>query len=323
MHFTATLRAHPPPLATGVQHFFLDDDEAPAAGSRPDRIGTLSGQQAQVLQRTVEQIVDAVPLVPLLDDPVPQMVEQLLRFFDFLLPVPEQVIEVPKILLDDVPMGTAVRDTQLAEQLVEVPTIVSYSWLQLRMEQNVDIPVPGRGGEFLVFKVFFPGQSSSASSSSPAGTLEVLDEPGDVFFRTIPRAKNVRSWVRTRGRHCSPSRAHPPWQLMWTPGSMATTSGFASTPCMGRFGRSCCRTTCSGTRRGNATDGSTAASGCGSGGYRLCDPPATSSSSLRRTCGWCPLQFIDRVVVLAVILQRQVVDIPVMAQLKIPLERLP
>ena len=35
------------------------------------------------------------------------------------------------------------------------------------------------------------------------------------------------------------------------------------------------------------------------------------------------LQFIDRVVVLAVTPQRQVVDIPVMAQLQIPLDRLP
>ena len=69
-----------------------------------------------------------------LDAPVPQMVEQLpdvMRFFDFLLPVPEQVIEVPKILLDDVPMRTVVRDTQLAEELVEVPTIVSYASLLL------------------------------------------------------------------------------------------------------------------------------------------------------------------------------------------------
>ena len=105
MHYTATVRAHPPPLAAGVEHFFLDDDEPPAAGSRPDRIAALSGPQERDLRRTVEQIVDAVPLVPLLDDPVPQMVEQLpdvVRFFDLLLPVPEQVIEVPKILLDDV-----------------------------------------------------------------------------------------------------------------------------------------------------------------------------------------------------------------------------
>ena len=35
------------------------------------------------------------------------------------------------------------------------------------------------------------------------------------------------------------------------------------------------------------------------------------------------LQFIDRVVVLAVTLQRQVVDILVMVQLQIPLGRLP
>ena len=53
--------------------------------------------------------------------------------------VAEQVIEVPKILLDDVPERTAVRVTQLAEQLVEVPTPVSC------MEQIVDIPTSVRG----------------------------------------------------------------------------------------------------------------------------------------------------------------------------------
>ena len=76
----------------------------------------------------MQQIVDAVPLVPLLDDPVPKTVEQLpdvLRFFDRFATVPEQVIEVPKILPEDVPMRISLRDTQLAEQLVEVPTIVS------------------------------------------------------------------------------------------------------------------------------------------------------------------------------------------------------
>ena len=38
MHHTATFRTHPPPQAAGVQRFFLDDDEPPAAGSRPDRV---------------------------------------------------------------------------------------------------------------------------------------------------------------------------------------------------------------------------------------------------------------------------------------------
>ena len=159
------------PQEPGTQHFLLDDDDSvpELRGSRPDRIATLSGPQERDLRRTVEQIVDAVPLVPLLDDPVPQMVEQLpdvMRFFDFLLPVPEQVIEVPKILLEDVPMRTAVRDMQLAEQLVEVPTIVSYSWLQLRMEQNVDIPVPGRGGGISGLQCFLPRQGSTALLSS-------------------------------------------------------------------------------------------------------------------------------------------------------------
>ena len=110
----------------------------------------------------MQQIVDAVPLVPFLDDPAPQMVDQLqdiMRFFDTLLPVPQQVIEVPKILLDDVPVRTDVRGTQLAEQLVEVPTIVSYPWLQLSMEQNVDIPVPCRGGRIAGLQGFLREQS--------------------------------------------------------------------------------------------------------------------------------------------------------------------
>ena len=82
-------------------------------------------------------------IVQNVDVPVLQTVEQLpdvLQFFVTSVPaVAEQVVEVPKILLEDVPMRTAVRDTQLVEQLVEVPTILSYSILQICMEQNVDI----------------------------------------------------------------------------------------------------------------------------------------------------------------------------------------
>ena len=79
-----------------------------------------------------------------------------MHFFDTLMPDPEQVVEVPKILPDDVPMRTAVRDAQLAEQLVKVPTIVSLSLLQRIMEQNVDIPVPGHGGRFAGLQGLFP-----------------------------------------------------------------------------------------------------------------------------------------------------------------------
>ena len=96
--YTATIRDPPTPH---LELFSFYDEEP--GGTRPDRIATLSRPQEWGL---LEQIVDAVPLVPLLDDPVPQTVEQLqdiTRFFDTLLPVPEHVIEVPKILLDDVP----------------------------------------------------------------------------------------------------------------------------------------------------------------------------------------------------------------------------
>ena len=159
MNYTATIRDPSPHPSRSSS---ASTKKSPAGR---DRIATLSVTQERDLRRTVQQIVDAVPLVPFLDDPAPQMVEQLpdvLQFFDALMPAPEQVIEVPKILLDDVPMRAGLRDTQLVEHLVEVPTIVSYSWLQLRMEQNVDIPVPGRGGRISGLQGFLPGQSSTA-----------------------------------------------------------------------------------------------------------------------------------------------------------------
>ena len=59
--------------------------------------------------------------------------------------VAQQVIDVPKIILENIPVRTLVGEPQLAEQLVEVPPILTPSFL--RMLQNVDTPVPhgGRG----------------------------------------------------------------------------------------------------------------------------------------------------------------------------------
>ena len=90
-------------------------------------------------------------LVLRLEVPVPQMAEQLpdvVQFFAAQLPVvAEPVIEVPKILPHVIPRRRRRRRTQLAEQLVEVPTVVSYSSLQqLTAEQIVYIPVPGGDG---------------------------------------------------------------------------------------------------------------------------------------------------------------------------------
>ena len=109
------------------------------------------------------QIVDSPQVVPSLDVPVPQMENQLVEVCRQLdTHIPEQAIEVPKTSSSSRHSGRRrVRFAQqTAEQLVEVPTIVSYSSLHGLVEQNVDIPVPhGRGGRVGGGGLFgFPGQ---------------------------------------------------------------------------------------------------------------------------------------------------------------------
>ena len=61
----------------------------------------------------------------------------------------KQVIDVPKIPEDSIQQRLVARDSrapQMAEKLVEVPTVLSFSSLQRSAEQNIDISVPGRGG---------------------------------------------------------------------------------------------------------------------------------------------------------------------------------
>ena len=111
----------------------------------------------------------------------------------------------------------------MADQLADVPTVVSHSSLQqLIAEQIVDIPAPGRAGGrrgVKVFKVYSqdriqlrltsskpfdipvprsgslqgsrPGQGLAASSSH----VGAADDAGQWFFRTFPRGKKcgVRS----------------------------------------------------------------------------------------------------------------------------------
>ena len=81
----------------------------------------------------------------------------------------ELVIAMPKISLDRTPQRSVRRRPRRAEQLVEVPTMVSHSSLQQRVaEQIIDIPAQGRsdrgGGEGGGSSRFFsPGQNSTAS----------------------------------------------------------------------------------------------------------------------------------------------------------------
>ena len=140
-----------------------DVGEAPAAGRPAPLLEVLP--QEQVQQRTAEQIVDPVPLVPLLHDAVPQMVEQLVDFLTPLdFPVPEQVIEVPKIVCPPRAARRVLGVPQTVEQLVDAPTIVSLiEVIRQPVEQPVDIPVRAWGGTGGRLQGFLPGKYSSSS----------------------------------------------------------------------------------------------------------------------------------------------------------------
>ena len=183
-----------------------DEDVVPARGSRPPCLGEPRGPQERDQPRTVEQIAVYAPMVQILDAPVLQLVEQLpdvLRFFDLLLPVPEQAIEVPKILLDDVPVRAVLREPQLVEQLVEVPTTVSYAALllwqalhgfrQRTVEQNVDIPAVGGSGTGGGPSGFLPGQSYSVTAE------QIVDNPvrpgGAGDLQSFPRGQGSTAFL--------------------------------------------------------------------------------------------------------------------------------
>ena len=93
--------------------------------------------QVWAQRHSVVQVVGAVSELPTLDVPVPQLVDQLLSFLTALDSfVPEQVIEVPKIPTLSRCPRTVLSVPQTAEQLVEVPTIISYS-CEVRISERI------------------------------------------------------------------------------------------------------------------------------------------------------------------------------------------
>ena len=104
---------------------------------------------------------------------VPQMGEQLpdiLHIFDVLMPDPEQAIEVPKILLDDVPMRTVIRDTQLGNSWVEVPTEPVYALAVIASESFRGWRSVGFCQDRVQQRVGPSVMSRSSSSSRSAGS---------------------------------------------------------------------------------------------------------------------------------------------------------
>ena len=104
--------------------------------------------QGRVGRHFAEHLAELAPLVQILDAPVPQVVDNVMDAFKFLdQPMTEQVIEVPRISCPPCPSRSQVPVKLTAEQLVEVPTVLSYSLLlQRTAEQTIGIAVPGRGG---------------------------------------------------------------------------------------------------------------------------------------------------------------------------------
>ena len=113
-------------VAGDTAFFSLFDEEDDVWSTRTNGLVEPQGPQARVQRHAVEQMIESFVPVPMLDldAPVPQTVDQLvdvLKLFDN--SVPEQVIDVPKISQDASPQRTVLFEPQLAEQLVEVPTV--------------------------------------------------------------------------------------------------------------------------------------------------------------------------------------------------------
>ena len=95
-------------------------------------------------RHAVEGLGEFAPMVQILDAPVPQMVDNVaeaLRLLD--RPIAEQVIAVPTVSCSPCPSRSRVPEPQSADQLVEVPTVLSPTRIALQItEQIVDTPVP-------------------------------------------------------------------------------------------------------------------------------------------------------------------------------------
>ena len=158
----------------------------------PGRHISLAAAQPGVLRHIAEQINEFFVLVQVLDAPVLQLWDQVVELLQKIdaPALVEQVLAVPTISLDRIPQRSACRRPRRAEQLVEVPSIISYSSLHGPVEQNDEIPVPhgrrdrdGGGG----LQGFLPGRGSAASSSSSHVPAGAVDEPFQGVFSPLPQ----------------------------------------------------------------------------------------------------------------------------------------
>ena len=158
---------------------------------RPYRLSEVRPQE-RAQRRTVQQIVDPVPL-PTLENPAPQLVGQLLNLDEPWFARRSWRNSWWKCRRSYLgPCCSCLRSRTSTFQFLVVER------------------------EFLVFKVFFPDRVQQHLLHLQLVFMVLQMGLVKGFFALIPKFKKVRSWARTRGRNCSPSRAHPRRQLMWT-----------------------------------------------------------------------------------------------------------
>ena len=127
----------------------------------------------------VEDLGEVAPLVQILDLPVPQTVDSVTDILQLLdRPIAEQVIAVPTVSCSSCPLRSCVPEPQLADQLVEVPTVLTPTRIALQIvEQIVDTPVSrGRVHGSL------PGQSSATPLLESIEWVELSDANGRPWF---------------------------------------------------------------------------------------------------------------------------------------------
>ena len=195
VHYTAAFRTTVPPPEPELFDLF----EEPGGG-RPSLLLEPQGAQQR---HTVEQTADVAPMVQILDAPVPQKgieLADILKCVDLQAPI-EQVIDVPKIFLDSIQPRSVLRLPQTAEQLVEVPTIISYSSLLQRTDELiVDIPDPGRGGGGRGgFQGSHPGQSSTAGVAEQIVEIPGRGDPQGFLPRQSTLQRTVEQLVDIPG----------------------------------------------------------------------------------------------------------------------------
>ena len=129
----AELHGEDPEAPPTPQPELFSLEEEPGGGL-PAPLSEVAGRQGVVERHIVEDLGELAPLVQILDLPVPQTVDYVtdaLRMLD--RPLAELVIAVPTISCSPCPSRSPIPEPQSAEQLVEVPTVLSPTRIALRI----------------------------------------------------------------------------------------------------------------------------------------------------------------------------------------------